>query len=411
VNRFDPRLLRLPPQVGVTRGELWDEITRALVAISEDLHQSGAAVYLASHSDYTEFQRVASTSTSVTGSLALPTYDVFAWILEEDKVTLPTPKGDMSWLDPQAFFSAPHAVLFGHETIGGNLLLVAFLSDKRVGGSVLRRLHHFTANRLFPYVATAMFGIELDTLTAEVGHLMGRATGKVYSGIRTLRTHLRDCKVDDPEMVALAYQAADEGLRRLDLIRHNFYQFGLQRRALERGEQDADAAIFDVIPVLKEMISAFKADAVATRLRPPVTEFRATSAFVRGPSELLRIAFLNLYDNALKFAYANTFVHITATNENGKCVISVENLGVGVAPDEFNAVFHRLRRSRFRDPHRRIEGLGLGLAYCRRVVEDLFHGRITLMSRPVDTPHPRRFEGDNWLTTVTVELPLQTSAE
>jgi signal transduction histidine kinase len=408
VSRFDPRLLRLPPKIGVNRGELWEEITKALAAIVEDLDQTGAAVYLASRNDYTEFQLVASTGAQASVSLALPTYDAFAWILEEGKTALPTTKREMSWLDPGSCFGAPYALLLGHETVGGNLLLAVFLSDKRVGGSVARRLQHFTGNRLFPYIATAMFGIELDTLTAEVGHLMGRATGKIHAGIRTLRAQLRDCKVNDPETVALAYQAADEGLRRLDLIRQNFYQFGLQRRAIAPDGSDAEAEAFDVIPILKEMMGAFKDDARAMQLRPPIVEFRATSAVVRGPIELLRIAFLNLYDNALKFSYANTFVHITAGVDDGMCVIAVENLGVGVAPDEFTTIFQRLRRSRFRDPHRRIEGLGLGLAYCRRVVEELFHGRISLTSRPIDTRYPRRFEGDNWLTTVTVELPLHT---
>jgi Signal transduction histidine kinase len=401
-------ILRLPPKLGVTHVELWRDVQHALAAYCARRHLRGAVVYLARHNDYLAFQRVASTTDDAGDSLALPSYDTFTWILEQESVTLPTDKQELSWLDPATQFHAPHGVLLAHETIGGNLLLLSFLTVRRPTAHVSHQLQQFANYEVFPYVATAMFGIELDFLTAEIGHLMGRAVGKISVGLHSLRTALADCKADNPEDVALAYQATDDGLRRLELIRANFYHFGAQRRATGQDTlmRDVSDEVFDVMPVLKEMANTFRSDVVRTRLKAPVTKLSTRHARVRGPRDLLRIAFLNLYDNAVKFAYADTYVTIAALVTDEQCVVTFENLGVGVAPDEFAAVFQRLRRSRFRDPARRIEGLGLGLAYCRRVIEEVFHGRITLTSRPVDTPAKRRFEGDNWLTTVTVELPL-----
>lgn len=389
--------------------ELWKDVTRALAEVCSKQHQAGAAVYLARHNDYLGFDRVAWTGREVNTSLALPSYDVFRTILELGMVTVPTSATELSWLDPAMHFAAPHAALFAHETIGGNLFLAVFLSDRPSTRPAAQHLQQFASYELFPYVATAMFGIELDYLTAEVGHLMGRATAKIAVGTRALRATFTDCQPKDAEDATLAYQAIDEGLRRLDLIRHNFYHFGVQRRAVGSARDaanDLPEEEFDVIQVLKEMTKIFQAESRNTRLKTPVTKLIAKHALIRGPRDLLQIAFLNLYDNAVKFSYANTYVTITAAVSHHRCIVTFENLGIGVAPDEVGAVFQRLRRSRFKDPHRRIEGLGLGLAYCRRVIDELFRGHISLTSRPVETKSPRRFEGDNWLTTVTVELPL-----
>jgi NtrC-family two-component system sensor histidine kinase KinB len=155
------------------------------------------------------------------------------------------------------------------------------------------------------------------------------------------------------------------------------------------------------------MRSLFEREAAARGLKRPHIVLPRKPANVAGSSSLFRMVMLNLYDNATKFAYTNTFISVSLVVHQEHCTLSVENLGIGVAPDEIALIFRRRYRSRFRDPSRRIEGLGLGLSYCRRVIVEVLKGSISLASRPVDTVAPRRFEGDNWLTTVTVTLPVQ----
>lgn len=264
--------------------------------------------------------------------------------------------------------------------------------------------------RVFRFIEAALGAIELDDLMAETGHLMGRAVGKVQSGFEVLQELLPESL---PETVIgkqyqLARWALEDGATRLDLIRQNFYAFAGQRQHVD-AEQVFDPAFsenFDMIEVLNEMRPFFDRTAHEIELKPVVYRIAKGPVIVRGHPESLRLTLLNLFDNAIKFSYTNTYVRISIYKEGMEAIITFENLGVGVAPDEVDRVFRRLRRSRFRDPSRRIEGLGLGLPYCRRVIELIFGGSISLRSWEAETPSPRRFDGDNWLTEVTIRIPL-----
>jgi signal transduction histidine kinase len=403
------------PHLNIGEGELWDDVKSALRRVLKLVRLPMAAAYISSHLNYSALRRVVATrgkNATGTETITLPTFEEFAWLADQTYVILPRDDGHFAWLAPETLTGTPKAVLYGHEVTGGRLMTIAFGVDKGrvLAFEDLATLYESVAVQIFNYVDNAMFGIELDFLTSETGHLMGRAIGKVESGTRVLRRHLDSPEAVDRMSIGLARSAVEDGLTRLKLVHNNFYWFSAQRRFLDGtpGAQALGADQIDICALLRDMLAMFRREAADRGLKPTRLEYREREAIVSGPEDLLRLLFLNLYDNALKFAYAKTFIDIRLFREGHECVVTFENLGVGVAADEVKTVFERLRRSRFRDPSRRVEGLGLGLAYCRRVVEELFHGRISLASRPADLPKGERFEGDNWLTTVTVSLPLMS---
>lgn len=399
------------PHLNIGEGELWEDIKAALRRVIDLVRLPIAAAYISSHRDYSSLRRVVVTRNNAAGAdtINLPTFDEFAWLAEQPYVTLPREDDHFSWLDPQTVLGTPKIVLYGHEVTGGRLMAVALGVDKdrTLSYEDLATLYESVAVQIFTYVDNAMFGIELDFLTSETGHLMGRAIGKVESGTSVLEDFLSPSEQGDAKLLSLAKSAVDDGLTRLKLIHNNFYWFSAQRRLTDSPSvKSAGADQIDVYAMLRDMLPMFRREAYERGLMTTRFQSWIRAAAIRGPEDLLGLLFLNLYDNALKFAYARTFIEIRLSRENDHCVVEFENLGVGVAPDEVKTVFERLRRSRYRDPSRRVEGLGLGLAYCRRVVEEIFHGHISLASRPADLPKGERFEGDNWLTTVTVKLPL-----
>jgi signal transduction histidine kinase len=78
----------------------------------------------------------------------------------------------------------------------------------------------------------------------------------------------------------------------------------------------------------------------------------------------------NLLANALRYSPRGTPVHLTAeVVEDQELVrISVIDHGLGVPPDEHDAIFERFVRLE-RDTHGTVRGSGLGLAISRQLVE------------------------------------------
>jgi GAF domain-containing protein len=397
--------------------ELWSNVERALVRIAERLKLPMAVAYRSSHRNYSALERVASFSKSdkIAPQIGLRSFDEFLWLCNVTSAHLPSERESFSWLNPRTFFDVEQALLFGREIIGGHLLILAFgmRAEPVLSSAELIALHEVVTNELMRYIDSSMFGIELDYLTSETGHLMGRAVGKVEAGIKTIQRLLEPGVRDraDRTEFRLARRTLEDGVVRLQIIRQNFYAFSALRRGVDllpsemRHATDAMSERFDVVAMLRNMSTYFSEEAEAREKKFTRYHLTSRAAWVSGSPYLLRMVFYNLFDNAVKFSYRNTFIEISAAANDRLCTITFENLGLGVASDEFNAVFQPLRRSRYRNPKQRIEGLGLGLSYCRRITEEIFKGKIRLESHEVDTPR-RRFDGDNWLTTVTIQLPI-----
>ncbi len=99
---------------------------------------------------------------------------------------------------------------------------------------------------------------------------------------------------------------------------------------------------------------------------------------VEGDGRLLRRLVDNLVDNARK--YADGEITVRARIEDARVVVSVDDRGEGIAPEDLARVFtpfFRADRSRTRGTG----GVGLGLALARRIAE-AHHGELRLESAP-----------------------------
>src|SRR3989475_11613779 len=87
---------------------------------------------------------------------------------------------------------------------------------------------------------------------------------------------------------------------------------------------------------------------------------------------------LNLLSNAVKFTPEGGHIDVRAALVDGTVEISVTDTGIGIAPEDHEAVFEEFRQ--VGKAEKKAEGTGLGLALCRKFVE-LHGGRIWVKSQ------------------------------
>ena len=88
---------------------------------------------------------------------------------------------------------------------------------------------------------------------------------------------------------------------------------------------------------------------------------------------LIQGALINLIDNAVKFSPSKSPIEITVSIEPTHVIVSVEDFGPGIDPQEKNQLFEKFYRGQRKTKQAKTHhGLGLGLTICQKII--LAHG-------------------------------------
>jgi signal transduction histidine kinase len=159
------------------------------------------------------------------------------------------------------------------------------------------------------------------------------------------------------------------------------------RMELEPSEFDLPSAIDNALTLVRE-----RAQRRMIALGRTVDEGLGT---IRGDERKVKQVLLNLLSNALKFTPEGGHVDVRAEVRDGVAEISVHDTGVGIAPEDQEAVFEEFRQ--VGTASKKTEGTGLGLAISRKFVE--LHGGRMWVTSQVGTG-----------STFTFTLPLASGA-
>jgi len=192
----------------------------------------------------------------------------------------------------------------------------------------------------------------------------------------------------------------------------------LRVRALDALERNADALsrlVADVLDTSRSVSGKLRLDLEPAPLEEIVSEAVRTVSppaeakdlsfeihcepgiSVRADRDRLQQVLWNLLSNAIKFTPAGGTVSLRTRRDHGSIVISVEDTGIGIAPEHLPHVFQRFWQAHT-GASREFGGLGIGLTLSRHLVE--MHGGTIA----VDSPGPGRG------ATFTVLLPNPASA-
>lgn len=81
-----------------------------------------------------------------------------------------------------------------------------------------------------------------------------------------------------------------------------------------------------------------------------------------------RCMITNLVDNALKYSDDDPNVIVRTVNSQGNLIVSVQDQGIGIAPEYQKKIFNQFFRIPYGDVHN-VKGFGIGLSYVKQIVK------------------------------------------
>jgi len=148
---------------------------------------------------------------------------------------------------------------------------------------------------------------------------------------------------------------------------------------VEAGRMELDLATFDVPAAIANAMTLIRERAQRHNIALTLDADPQLGEIAADERKFKQIL-LNLLTNAVKFTPDGGEVRVTAQRSPDELVVAVHDTGIGIAPEDQQAVFEEFRQVG-RSYTNKQEGTGLGLTLTRKFVE-LHGGRIWLESEP-----------------------------
>jgi signal transduction histidine kinase len=200
--------------------------------------------------------------------------------------------------------------------------------------------------------------------------------------------------------------------RRLDRIIDNSLNWG----RLSGNVTELD---FERVPIRDLFRAALNAvgDERARRpwLRVGLEKALNSQVVVIGDRHYLEMLTINLLDNAIKYSHSRSGrsrngtsrhraeVIVKIEDQDSLVDIFFENWGQGIIAEELPFVTQPFFRSRIRDQHHKVDGVGLGLALCNRVAE-MHKATFKIESNPSLDDKKRTKQAEGYTTIVSFRM-------
>lgn len=167
---------------------------------------------------------------------------------------------------------------------------------------------------------------------------------------------------DLPDSVRHSLEVAqNNGLRLLKLINDL-----LDLVRLDEGGFEPERRPIDLTSFLPGLVDSIRHMAEMKGLELNAT-CEGDDIVVEADDSQLEKVLLNLLTNAVKFTPEGGRIDAHCRRENGQAIVTVEDTGPGIAPDDLDVIFDRFRQAE--SSSQKKQGVGIGLALARDIVE------------------------------------------
>jgi signal transduction histidine kinase len=208
---------------------------------------------------------------------------------------------------------------------------------------------------------------ELESFARVLAHDL-TAPVTALQGSAALLTHEVSNAPRNLEKIERLSAAIARNARRMGAFITTLTEYTSVEGVVEFGTVSMPRVLDDVLAILEVRIRE-RGATVTHDVLPEIT----------GNSVLLAQLLQNLVCNALKYCQTAPLIHVgAARSDDGGWLFSVRDNGIGIAEENWQEVFRPFKRLHSNDSY---GGMGLGLATCRRIVEQRHHGRMWCESK------------------------------
>ncbi len=154
---------------------------------------------------------------------------------------------------------------------------------------------------------------------------------------------------------------------------------------IEAGKMNVTIKEIDIVPILRNYVSALQYSAESKGITLNLKIENSPIRLYLDIEKFDKVA-MNIFSNALKFTDKGGKIEIWIKDEDTKCVIEVEDSGIGIPPEKLGTIFERFSQVDISST-RKYEGTGIGLSLAKELIE-LLGGSISVESRFIGD-HPK----------------------
>jgi two-component system sensor histidine kinase ChvG len=199
---------------------------------------------------------------------------------------------------------------------------------------------------------------EIEKFAADVAHEIKNPLTSLRSAVETA------ARVTDPEQQRKLMSIIQQDVMRMDRLISDISNASRLDAELAR----AELASVDMGELLNALVQVRESKSEDDAPELTIDPVEPGACVVNGIEGSLVQVFQNLVGNALSFSPPGGNVRLAATRENGEIVITVDDCGPGIPPENLDSVFERFYTQR---PESEAFGThsGLGLSISRQIIE------------------------------------------